>query len=65
MFFLTRCISLYMCLNGTNNTYIVTTRMHRLIYVKFHARRTNMSMSLNGTEHMYIVMARLHMMIYM
>jgi hypothetical protein len=35
-----RCINMYMCLNGIEHMYIVTARMHRMIYVTFHARRT-------------------------
>jgi hypothetical protein len=43
--------------------YTVTARLHRMIYVTFHARRINMPMSLNGIEHMYIITAGLHMMV--
>jgi hypothetical protein len=55
-------MNMHMSLNGTKHMYIVTAKLHRMIYVVFHARRINMLISLNGTEHMYIIAAGLHMM---
>jgi hypothetical protein len=43
--------------------YIVTTGMHKMFCVVFHARRINMLMSLNGIEHMYIITDGSHMMV--
>jgi hypothetical protein len=49
-----------MCFNGTDHIYIITSGMHGMIYVKFHARHIYMPMSLNGMTHIYIIMARLY-----
>jgi hypothetical protein len=63
-FFMARCNSMYMILNEIEHVYTVTARLHRIIYVVFHARRINRPISLDGIDHMYIITARLHMMIY-
>jgi hypothetical protein len=47
--FITRCINMYMSLNGIEHMYTVSTRLHIIIYVEFHTRCINMPMSLNGT----------------
>jgi hypothetical protein len=41
---------MYMSLNGIEHMYTVPTRLHRMIYVVFHARGINMPMNLNGTD---------------
>jgi hypothetical protein len=64
MIFMTRCINMLMSLNGIEHMYTVTVKLHRMIYMEFHARSINMPMNFNGTEHMYIVTARVHMMFY-
>jgi hypothetical protein len=65
--FMTRCTNMYVFKWNISYIYIyiVTTGMHRMIYVEFYAIHTYMTMSLNGTEYMYIITVRLHMIIFM
>jgi hypothetical protein len=55
---------IYMSLNRTEHMHTVRARMHKMFYMKFHARRINIPMSLNGIEYMYIVTTRVKMMFY-
>jgi hypothetical protein len=40
--FMAKCNCMYMTLNATEDMYTVTARLHRMIYVVFHAKHINM-----------------------